>query len=178
MPAELPRRVLGSSVRHQVGFGQQIPPELRSPESAWLGASARVKSAPRVQKQRWEAVSLLRGWKLLFSELCWPRCCCCCAVSWVGMRAVQRWLGRGSDVLSSHTGAVLLRVVATGRCSSSRYPRQNPKLVTNSIFLKYPLDTVLHLGAGGRSHLSRAASVRLRGWWTRADGSWEQNSGC
>lgn len=88
------------------------------------------------------------------------------------------WLGRGSGVLASCTVSVLLCMGATGRCSSSRYPRQNPKLVTNSIFLEYPLDTVLQLVAGGRSHPSRAASVRLQGWWTRAAGSWEQNLGC
>lgn len=176
MLTELLCRVLGSSVRHQGGFGQKIPPELRSPESAWLagefqgdicaqGPEAALGGcvpAVRVEAplQRAVLASLLLlccllGWDVCFAAgsvvapACWP-----CTVS------------------------VLLCMGATGRCSSSRYPRQNPKLVTNSIFLEYPLDTVLQLVAGGRSHPSRAASIRLRGWWTRAAGSWEQNSGC
>lgn len=45
---------------------------------------------------------------------------------------------------------------------------QNQKLVTNSVFLKYPVDPELHLIAGRRSHLFRAVPVRLQGWWMRA----------
>lgn len=45
---------------------------------------------------------------------------------------------------------------------------QNHKLVLNSIFLEYPVDPVLCLLAGKRSHLSRAVPVQLRGWWMGA----------
>lgn len=82
------------------------------------GASSRLKSVPRVQKQRWEVVCLLRGWKPLFSELCWPRCCCC-AGSWVGMCALQlarSWLRRAGlmyrERASVHGGYWKMQLVA------------------------------------------------------------------
>lgn len=98
-----------------------------------------------------------------------------CSVSWVGIPALQlAWLWLRHPVLVS------CKVCSCAWCregTAMGYSEmqlialpslQNHKLVTNSVFPKYPIDPELGLVAGRRSHLSRADPVHLRGWWVRA----------
>lgn len=138
------------------------------------GASSRLKSVPRVQKQRWEVVCLLRGWKPLFSELCWPRCCCC-AGSWVGMCALQlarSWLRRAGlmyhERASVHGGYWKMQLVALPSAKSKAGNEQHLPRVS------------ARYGAAAGSWRKESS---LQGCLRTAAGlvdksSWEQNSGC
>lgn len=177
LTAELLWLLLSSSVQHQVSFGRQIFPKLVScialkhVAACWgyVRGGEICSWSPDVALEDFAPALKVEA---SFSESCLP--CCCYVLSPGSGYVLCSWLGCGSWYLILMSCSVLLCLVGGTAMGYSKMQLivlsslQNQKLVMSCILPKYPTDTVLHLVAGKRSHLSGAVSVQLRGLLARA----------